>query len=236
MLIAAAAARWKVDPASCHAERGAVIHAASRRRIGYGALASAAAALPVPDKVVLKRPEDFKLIGTPAKRLDTPAKVNGTAPYSIDVRLPGMKIATVAASPVLGGKVAGLDEAKAMAIKGVRQIVKLDDVVAVVADHMWAATQGLAALAIRWDDGPNAAVSTADVVQGLDAASQQPGVVARKEGDAAAAIAGAATKLEAVYQAPFLAHVTMEPINCADRETGRRTGEGGLDPRRRCAA
>jgi len=214
MLIAAAAARWKVDPASCHAERGAVIHAASRRRIGYGALASAAAALPVPDKVVLKRPEDFKLIGTPAKRLDTPAKVNGTAPYSIDLRLPGMKIATVAASPVLGGKVAGLDEAKAMAIKGVRQIVKLDDVVAVVADHMWAATQGLAALAIRWDDGPNAAVSTADVVQGLDAASQQPGVVARKEGDAAAAIAGAATKLEAVYQAPFLAHVTMEPINC----------------------
>ncbi len=214
MLIAAAAARWKVDPASCHAERGAVIHAASRRRIGYGALASAAAALPVPDKVVLKRPEDFKLIGTPAKRLDTPAKVNGTAPYSIDVRLPGMKIATVAASPVLGGKVAGLDEAKAMAIKGVRQIVKLDDVVAVVADHMWAAKQGLAALAIRWDDGPNAAVSTADVVQGLDAASQQPGVVARKEGDAAAAIAGAATKLEAVYQAPFLAHVTMEPINC----------------------
>ena len=214
MLIAAAAARWKVDPASCHAERGPVIHAASRRRIGYGALASAAAALPVPDKVVLKRPEDFKLIGTPAKRLDTPAKVNGTAPYSIDVRLPGMKIATVAASPVLGGKVAGLDEAKAMAIKGVRQIVKLDDVVAVVADHMWAAKQGLAALAIRWDDGPNAAVSTADVVQGLDAASQQPGVVARKEGDAAAAIAGAATKLEAVYQAPFLAHVTMEPINC----------------------
>ncbi len=214
MLIAAAAARWKVDPASCHAERGAVIHAASRRRIGYGALASAAAALPVPDKVVLKRPEDFKLIGTPAKRLDTPAKVNGTAPYSIDLRLPGMKIATVAASPVLGGKVAGLDEAKAMAIKGVRQIVKLDDVVAVVADHMWAAKQGLAALAIRWDDGPNAAVSTADVVQGLDAASQQPGVVARKEGDAAAAIAGAATKLEAVYQAPFLAHVTMEPINC----------------------
>src|SRR2546425_5190427 len=125
-----------------------------------------------------------------------------------------MKIATVAASPVLGGTVAGLDEAKAMAIAGVRQIVKLDDVVAVVADHMWAAKQGLAALSIRWDDGPNAKVSTADVVQELDAASQQPGVVARKEGDAAAAIAGAAGKLEAVYQAPFLAHTTMEPINC----------------------
>jgi len=214
MLMAAAAKRWKVDPASCRAERGAVIHTPSHRRLSYGALAAAAAALPIPDKVVLKRPEDFKLIGTPAKRLDTPDKVNGRAQFGIDVRLPGMKIATVAASPALGGTVAGLDEAKAMAIAGVRQIVKLDDVVAVVADHMWAAKQGLAALAIRWDDGPNAKVSTADVVRELDAASQQPGVVARKEGDAAAAIAGAAGKLEAVYQAPFLAHTTMEPINC----------------------
>jgi len=214
MLMAAAAKRWNVDPASCRAERGAVIHTPSHRRLSYGALAAAAAALPIPDNVVLKRPEDFKLIGTPAKRLDTPDKVNGRAQFGIDVRLPGMKIATVAASPVLGGTVAGLDEAKAMAIAGVRQIVKLDDVVAVVADHMWAAKQGLAALAIRWDDGPNAKVSTADVVRELDAASQQPGVVARKEGDAAAAIAAATVKLDAVYQAPFLAHTTMEPINC----------------------
>src|SRR5437867_9017970 len=214
MLMAAAAKRWNVDPASCRAERGAVIHTPSHRRLSYGALAAAAAALPIPDNVVLKRAEDVKLIGTPAKRLDTPDKVTGRAQFGIDVRLPGMKIATVAASPVLGGTVAGLDEAKAMAIAGVRQIVKLDDVVAVVADHMWAAKQGLAALAIRWDDGPNAKVSTADVVRELDAASQQPGVVARKEGDAAAAIAGAAGKLDAVYQAPFLAHTTMEPINC----------------------
>jgi CO/xanthine dehydrogenase Mo-binding subunit len=214
MLIAAAAERWNVDPASCRAERGSVIHTESGRRLGYGALAAAAAALPIPDNVTLKRPEEFKLIGTPAKRLDSPAKVNGIAQYGIDVRLPGMKIATVAASPVLGGKVAGLDEAKAMAIKGVRQIVRLDEVVAVVADHMWAAKQGLAALAIRWDDGPNAAVSTDDVVQGLAAAAETPGAVARTEGDAAAAIAGAATKLEAVYQAPFLAHATMEPMNC----------------------
>jgi len=214
MLMAAAAKRWNVDPASCRAERGAVIHTPSHRRLSYGALAAAAAALPIPDNVVLKRPEDFKLIGTPAKRLDTPDKVNGRAQFGIDVRLPGMKIATVAASPVLGGTVAGLDAAKAMAIAGVRQIVKLDDVVAVVADHMWAAKQGLAALAIRWDDGPNAKVSTADVVRELDAASQQPGVVGRKEGDAAAAIAAATVKLDAVYQAPFLAHTTMEPINC----------------------
>src|SRR5256712_9265594 len=197
MLIAAAAARWKVDPASCRAERGAVIHAASRRRIGYGALASAAAAQPVPQNVVLKRPQDFKLIGTPAKRLDSPAKVNGTARYSIDVRLPGMKIATVAASPVLGGKVADLDDAKAKAVPGVRQIVRLEEVVAVVADHMWAAKQGLAALAIRWDDGPNATIGTEDVVRELAAAAETPGVVARKEGDAAAALAGAAAQLEA---------------------------------------
>ncbi len=214
MLIAAAAERWNVEPASCRAERGSVIHAASGRRLGYGALAAAAAELPIPDNVPLKRPEEFKLIGTPAKRLDTPQKVNGMAQYGIDVRVPGMKIATVAASPVLGGKVAGLDEAKAMAIKGVHQVVRLDEAIAVVADHMWAAKQGLAALAIRWDDGPNAAVSTDDVVKGLAAAAETPGVVARKEGDAAAGIASAATKLEAVYQAPFLAHATMEPMNC----------------------
>ena len=214
MLIAAAAERWQVDPATCHVERGAVIHAPSRRRLGYGALAARAAELPIPDNVALKRPEDFKLIGTSAKRLDSPAKVNGTAQYSIDVRLPGMKIATVAASPVLGGKVADVDDAKAKAVPGVRQIVRLEEVVAVVADHMWAAKQGLAALAIRWDDGPNATIGTEDVVRELAAAAETPGVVARKEGDDAATLAGAAAKLEAVYEAPFLAHVAMEPINC----------------------
>ena len=214
MLVAAAAQTWDVDPASCRAKRGVVTHTPSGRTLAYGALAEKAAKLPVPEKVALKDPKDFALIGTPAKRLDTPDKVNGKAQYGIDVRLPGMKIATVAASPVLGGKVAGLDEAKAMAIPGVRQIVNLGDVVAVVADHMWAAKQGLAALAIRWDDGPNGNVSTADVVQGLDAATQQPGVVVRKQGDAAAAIAGAARKINAVYQVPFLAHATMEPMNC----------------------
>src|SRR4029077_13064094 len=173
-----------------------------------------ASKLPVPDEVALKDPKDFTLIGTPAKRLDAADKVNGKAQYGIDVRLPGMKIATVAASPVLGGKVAGLDEAKAKAIPGVRQIVNLGDVVAVVADHMWAAKQGLAALDIRWDDGPNGNVSTADVVQGLDAASQQAGVVARTQGDAAGAIATGAQKIDAVSQVPFLAHAPLEPMNC----------------------
>src|SRR5437667_12660127 len=176
MLVAAAAQTWDVDPASCRAQRGVVTHTPTSRTLGYGALADTAGKLPVPEKVALKDPKDFTLIGTAAKRLDTPDKVNGKAQYGIDVRLPGMKIATVAASTVLGGKVAGLDEAKAMAIPGVRQIVNLGDVVAVVADQLWAAKQGLAALAIRWDDGPNASASTADVVQAPGAASQQPGV------------------------------------------------------------
>jgi len=214
MLVAAAAASWNVDPGSCRAQKGVVTHTPSGRTLTYGALAAKAAALPVPDKVTLKDPKDFTLIGTPAKRLDTPSKVNGTAQYGIDVRLPGMLIATVAASPVLGGKVTGIDEQKAKAVPGVRQIVQLDDAVAVVADHMWAAKQGLAALAIRWDDGPNAKLSTADIVKGLAKASETAGVTARKDGDPVSALAGAATKVEAVYESPFLAHVTMEPMNC----------------------
>lgn len=214
MLVSAAAQQWGVDLSSCRAERGVVTHAESGRTLTYGAVAESAAKLPVPTQVALKDPKDFRLIGTPAKRLDSAEKVNGTAQFGIDVRLPGMKIATVAASPVVGGKVAGVDDSKAKAIKGVRQVVQLDDAVAVVADHMWAAKQGLAALVIRWDNGPHANANTADVVQGLDAASQKPGVVARKDGDAAATIAGAASKREEVYQVPFLAHATMEPMNC----------------------
>jgi len=214
MLVAAAAASLNVDPASCRAQKGVVTHTPTGRTLTYGVLAAAAAALPVPDKVTLKEPKDFTLIGTPAKRLDTPSKVNGTAQYGIDVRLPGMLIATVAASPVLGGKVAGVDEQKAKAVPGVRQIVRLEDAVAVLADHMWAATQGLVALVIRWDDGPNAKVSTADIVQGLARASQTAGVTARRDGDLTSALVGAAKKVEAVYESPFLAHVTMEPMNC----------------------
>jgi len=214
MLVAAAAQTWNVDPASCQARKGVVIHAPTGRELSYGALADKAAGLPVPTQVALKEPKEFKLIGTPAKRLDTPAKVNGTAQFGIDVRLPGMKIATVAASPVVGGKLVGVDESKAKAIKGVRQIVRLDDAVAVVADHMWAATEALAALEIRWDDGPNATLSTDDVVRGLAAAAETPGVVVRNEGDAAAAFALAPKKLESVYEVPFLTHAAMEPINC----------------------
>jgi isoquinoline 1-oxidoreductase beta subunit len=214
LLVAAAAQTWGVDPASCRARKGVVTHVATGRTLGYGALADKAATLPVPAEVTLKDPKDFTLIGTPAKRLDTPSKVNGTAQFSIDVRLPGLKIATVAASPVLGGKVASLDDSTAKAIPGVRQIVRLDDLVAVVGDHMWAAKLGLAALTIRWDDGPNGKLSTEDVVQGLDAASREPGVIARKQGAPDSALSGAAQRIEAVYQVPFLAHAALEPANC----------------------
>ena len=154
MLIAAAANDWSVDPLSCRAEKGEVIHPPTGQRVNYGALADKAAKLPVPDKVALKDPKDFTLIGTPAKRLDTPDKVNGKAVYGIDAVVPGLKFAAVAACPVLGGKLAGVDDSKAMAIKGVRQVVRLDNAVAVIGDHMWAAMQGLAALDIDWDEGP----------------------------------------------------------------------------------
>src|SRR3984957_6108797 len=214
MLIAAAADNWKTDPSTCRAERGEVTHVPTGRNLGYGALADKAATLTVPDKVALKDPRAFKLIGTPAKRLDTPDKVNGKAQFGIDVKLPGMKIAAVAACPVIGGKLARLDDAKARAVKGVRQIVRLDDAVAVVADHMGAAKKGLAALDIAWDGGASAQFSTADLVDQLDAASKRPGAVAKREGDVANAMAGAAQTVEAIYHQPLLAHAALEPMNC----------------------
>jgi len=214
LLVQAAAQRWGVDPATCVARRGEVMHEASKRRLKYGELVADASKLPVPDKVALKPLADFKLIGTPAKRLDTPAKVNGTAKYGIDVMLPGMKFATLAQAPAFGGRVRSVDDSKAKAVRGVRQIVRLDDCIAVVADHMGAAKKGLAALVIDWDDGPNAKLSSADIVRSMDQASRGPAATVRTEGDNAKAMAAAATKLEAVYQVPFLAHTAMEPMNC----------------------
>jgi isoquinoline 1-oxidoreductase beta subunit len=214
LLVQTAAKRWSVEPGACRAERGEVIHTASGRRLKYGVLVTDAAKLPVPEKVALKPLSESKLIGTPAKRLDTPSKVNGTAKYGIDAQVPGMKVATLAQTPVFGGRVRSVDDSKAKAVRGVRQIVRLDDCVAVVADHMGAAKKGLAALVIEWDDGPNANLSTADIVASMDKASQSQGAVVRKEGDHAKALAGAATKLEAVYEVPFLIHAAMEPLNC----------------------
>ena len=215
MLVAAAAKRWNVDPGSCRAQSGEVLHPPTRRRIKYGDVAAAAARMPVPESVALKRPGKFKLIGTPAKRLDAPAKVNGTALYGIDARPPGVRIATLAQSPVFGGRLKSLDAAAAKRVKGVRQIVELDDAVAVVADHMGAARKGLTALAIEWDDGPHAKLSTDQIVAELEKATLDSGPVAQNIGDVDRAMASAVTKVEATYKVPFLAHATMEPMNCA---------------------
>jgi isoquinoline 1-oxidoreductase subunit beta len=214
MLVSAAARRWNVDPASCAAQSGEVNHAPTKRSARYGELAADAARMPVPDSVGLKQPADYKLIGTPARRLDTPAKVNGSAIYGIDARPPGVKIATLAQSPVFGGRVKNVDDAAAKAVNGVRQIVRLDDAVAVVADHMGAAKKGLAALAIEWDDGPHGRLNTQEIADELEKATLKPGPVAQNIGNVDAAMAGSVTKVEATYEVPFLAHAAMEPMNC----------------------
>jgi isoquinoline 1-oxidoreductase beta subunit len=220
MLMTAAAQRWNVDPSTCRAQNGTVVHPATGRSLGYGALVDAAAKLPVPENVALKAPNDFKLVGKPHRRLDTSGKVDGSAKFGIDTRMPKMQFAVVAASPTFGGKLVAVDEAKAKAVPGVTQVVRLDDAVAVVAIHTWAAKQGLAAAAPQWDAGANAKVSTAEIVAQLSRVSENPGVVARHEGDAVVVIAAAARKVQAVYEQPFLAHAAMEPMNCTVHMTG----------------
>jgi len=216
LLVAAAAKQWSVDVSACRAQRGAVVHPASSRRATYGELVDVAATLPVParESVVLKPLDAMSIIGTPVKRFEGRDKVDGRTEFGIDVRLPGMKIAAIAISPVLGGRAKLVNERAALAVRGVRQVVNIDEAVAVVADHMWAARKGLKAAAIEWDDGPNAAVDMATVVGQLEEAAKRPGAVARNEGDAETALAGAAQRLDAVYQMPFLAHAAMEPMNC----------------------
>jgi isoquinoline 1-oxidoreductase beta subunit len=214
MLIAAAAQAWGVEPASCRAEAGAVMHAATKRRLTYGALAQRAAALPVPANVPLKDPKDWRLAGKPTKRLDTRFKVNGTAQFGIDVRVPGMLTAVVARSPVFGGKVRSFDATAAKAIPGVRHVVQISSGVAVVGDGYWPAKQGRDALNVSWDEGPVAQVSSASISSLFAQRATQDGAVARHDGDAVAALAAAAQRVEAVYEMPFLAHATMEPMNC----------------------
>jgi isoquinoline 1-oxidoreductase beta subunit len=214
MLVSAAAQTWNADASACLAERGDVTHKPTGRKLSYGALADKAATLPIPGEVTLKDPKDFTLIGKAAKRIDAPEKVNGKAEFGIDVKVPGMKFAAVAACPVIGGKLAGVDDSKAKAIKGVHGIVRLDNAVAVIADHMGAANKGLAALDITWDGGANAHFTTAGLVRQLEEAAKGPGVIARQEGDVAKAMESAPKTVEAVYQLPLLAHAAMEPMNC----------------------
>ncbi|MBB4374225.1 isoquinoline 1-oxidoreductase beta subunit [Bradyrhizobium sp. cir1] len=212
MLVQAAASQWGVEPASCTASKGEVAHDASGRKLGYGALALAAQGQTPPKDVALKDPKDFVIIGQPLKRLDTPDKVNGKAVYGIDAILPGMKFATVAACPVFGGKVGKVDDSAAMKLPGVRKVVVLDDMVAVIGDHMWAAKKGLEALKIEWNEGPNAEITTKDIWEDLRKASQKDGAVAKSDGDIAKALVSG-DRFEAAYELPFLAHASMEPIN-----------------------
>jgi isoquinoline 1-oxidoreductase beta subunit len=213
LLVQAAAATWNVDPASCRTESSQVIHDASGRKLAYAALVDRAATLKPPQNPPLKPVKDFKLIGKPFKRLDTPDKVNGKVVYGIDAMPPGVKFATLAACPAFGGKVAQVDDRRAKSLPGVRQVIVLDDLVAVVGDHMWAAKQGLAALDISWHDGPNAQVTTDEVWARARAASERHGAVAKAAGDVAKGLSKG-ERLDAVYQLPFLAHATLEPMNC----------------------
>ena len=225
VLIQAAANEWKVAPESCHAEHGEVLHSASGRRSKYGRLVAAAARLPAPTKIVLKDAKDFTLIGKPVKRLDAKGKTDGTAMFGIDAQARDLKVAVVAASPVIGGKLKSVNDARALKLRGVRQIVKLDNAVAVVADNYWYAKQGLAALDIVWDEGKNATLSTNDLRQMMLTALKKPGKVARNDGDALKTIAADGKRIEATYINPLLAHATMEPINCTVHVKGDGTAE-----------
>jgi isoquinoline 1-oxidoreductase subunit beta len=215
MLTQAAAKRWRVPVDSCHAEAGEVIHAASGRRLSYGALVPTAAALPVPPPPPLKEPKNFRLIGRNTPRRDTPAKVNGSAVFGIDVRPLHSRVALIAISPVEGGRIAEpFASDAALAVRGVTQVVNEGDVIAVVAEHTWAAMNGMKALNLRWDSGANASVQQAAIVAALEAAAREPGVVAAVKGKPIEAASRAVTHLDAVYHQPFLAHATLEPMNC----------------------
>jgi isoquinoline 1-oxidoreductase subunit beta len=212
MLVEAAAATWRVDPGTCRTANSEVIHEPSGRRLAYGALVDRAAHVMPPKNPTLKARKDFQLIGTPARRLDSPDKVNGRAKFGIDAMPNGVKFATLKGCPVLGGKVAHVDEAGARDLPGVRQVVVLDDLVAVVGDHMWAAKKGLDALQISWDEGQNATLSSEQIFDQIRVASERDGVVAKSVGDISKALSG--NKIEAIYHVPFLAHAPMEPMNC----------------------
>ena len=239
LLVAAAAAEWRVAPGDCRTENGFVLCGA--RRAAYGALAEAAAKLPPPDRVILKAPADWQVIGKPTRRLDTPEKITGRAVYGLDVRLPGMLTAVVAHPPTFGGTVRGFDGAAALALPGVRAVFAVPSGVAVAADHFWAAKRGRDVLQVDWELGPHAGIDTAELRETYRERSRTPGVKAAAAGDAeralsAASLAPAATApapttapaasapvtVTAEYTVPYLAHAPMEPLNC----TVRRTAEG----------
>jgi isoquinoline 1-oxidoreductase beta subunit len=213
MLVAAAAGKWNVDPANCHAENGMVI-SPNGKKATYGQLAQAASKLPVPKDIVLKDPKDFEIVGKPLKRLDTPSKVNGTAEFGIDVKLPGMVYASLEQCPVIGGKVKSFDASRARTMPGVLDVVQIDDGVAVVANSYWRAKKARDALSVEWDEGPAANLNNAVMMDGIrNAAATEKNINVKKTGDAAAALGSAARTLNEEYESPLLAHATLEPMN-----------------------
>jgi isoquinoline 1-oxidoreductase beta subunit len=226
MLVAAAAQQWGISPDACRAERGMVIETAGKRKIAYGRLVTRAATLPVPADPTLKDAKDFRVLGTRVRRFDTPVKVNGTAHFGIDVRVPGMLYASIERSPVFGGAAKHVDDTTAKSAPGVRHVTVLewspDDTkaarmetsVAVVADRYWQALTARRTLGIDWAERPPTSLDSPAITAKFAGLAQQPGVRARVEGDAAAAIATVAKKVEAVYEVPYLAHAAMEPMNC----------------------
>ena len=214
MLVAAAAKHWGVKKSACKAVEGKVIHTPTGRTLTYGDLVEKAAQLELPADVELKNPKSFRIIGKSVPRLDTPSKVDGSALFGLDVKVPGMLYAVVARCPVFGGTVARFDAGKAQSVPGVRHVVQVETGVAVVADSTWAALQGKEALDVTWNEGSNATLNTPGIRAMLEEAANKPGAVAERTGNAEEALKKAHRTLDAVYEVPFLAHATMEPMNC----------------------
>jgi isoquinoline 1-oxidoreductase beta subunit len=212
MMIEAAAQKWGVDKSQLKTENGYVVGPSGR--LSYGNLSEAASALPIPSGVPLKDPKQYKLIGKPTKRLDTHDKINGRAQFGLDARPAGLVYAVLQRCPVFGGKVVSYDATKAKAVPGVKNVVQISNGVAVVADNTWNAMQGRKVLEIKWDEGPNAAQSSDAISKLFADRAQQQGVVAKTNGDATQALSRVSKKLDAVYEAPYLAHSSMEPMNC----------------------
>jgi isoquinoline 1-oxidoreductase beta subunit len=213
LLIRAAAQQWGVPEGECHAENSQVIHAGSGKKLSYGKLADAAAKLPLPDNVALKSPKDFKLIGKATKRLDTPAKINGSAQFGLDVYLPGMLTVLIARSPVFGGKVKRFDATEARKLPGVQGVYQVPTGIAVAASGFWPAKTARDLLEIEWDEGPGAALSTPKMRAEYLELAKQPGAIARKDGDTVQGFKAAHKSISAEYEIPYLAHAAMEPLN-----------------------
>jgi isoquinoline 1-oxidoreductase subunit beta len=221
MLISAAAQAWGISPAECHAEKGTIVSSRGKS-LTYGELAGAAAKIPVPKEVRLKGPADFKVIGQSLARLDTPSKVDGSAEFGIDLKLPGMLYAALAQCPTLGGQATSFDAAAATKMPGVRKVLSCPSGIIVIADHYWQALKARDALKISWEPGANATLDNAGIRATLQKAlAAGPGLAARTDGDPVLAVKNAHTHLSAQYELPMLAHAPMEPMNCtADVKDG----------------